>query len=223
MSFENEDIWAELLNHPRWGQKSPERYIIPWIENLTVKGQKALDVGCGWGRHLVVLCKAGLDTTGLDSSAGMLEAAKELLETAGCKAQLIKSDASEIPFAAESFDLVLTTYASHHGDRRFMVRCIDEIRRVLVEGGHLIATFPTIHDSRANRGMIIEPGTVIPDKDDPEEGIPHHFCSEEELRGWLKNFEFLHFEEISREPEMVNIPRERDSHFFVVAMKKSVD
>ncbi len=46
------------------------------IKSLVSKKDKILDVACGTGRHLVPLAKSGYDTTGIDSSSGMLKILK---------------------------------------------------------------------------------------------------------------------------------------------------
>jgi SAM-dependent methyltransferase len=42
-----------------------------------VKGQKALDIACGRGRHALVLSEQGLDTIGIDLSAESIEYARQ--------------------------------------------------------------------------------------------------------------------------------------------------
>jgi len=81
---------------------------LPAIIAEHVTGRAALDFGCGAGRSTRFLKKLGFDATGVDISASMIELA--------CKAdpegryQLVP-DGERVPFAAGSFDLVLSAFA----------------------------------------------------------------------------------------------------------------
>jgi SAM-dependent methyltransferase len=242
------DIWAERLRDRDYATQEPDPFIRDWIKRLSVKGARALDIGCGWGRHLKALCAAGFEAVGLDKSQGMLAAAKSSLDAAGFSAELIQAEATHIPFPAESFHLILATRTIHHGDRRFMVQCLQEVARVLAAGGHLLASFPSVNDWRFGRGIAVEPGTFVPDLHQEEGGIPHHFSNADELLLWLKNYEIVGWEEVlvpyepnvkgSREYELVESPRRVDypadipddregrkhwATYFVAAKKKSAD
>lgn len=193
---EKKDIWAERLKDREYTDMTPDPFIRDWINRLAKKGARALDMGCGWGRHMRLLCIGGFEAIGLDSSIGMLAKAKANLDRAGYEFGLIEGDAAEIPFPAECFDLVICTRTIHHGDRRFMVKCLTEIDRVLKVGGHLLGSFPSVNDWRFGTGIAIEPGTFVPDINEEEGGIPHHFCNADELLLWLKNYKFEGWEEI---------------------------
>jgi ubiquinone/menaquinone biosynthesis C-methylase UbiE len=192
---EEKDIWAERLGDREYTTEIPDPFIADWIKKIAKKGERALDVGCGWGRHLVPLCKAGLEVIGLDKSPGMLAASKSYLDSVGLDVGLIQGDATEIPFPAECFQIVIATRTIHHGDRRFMVKCLKEIDRVLNIGGYLLASFPSINDWRFGEGIAIEPGTFVPELDQPEGGIPHHYSNSDELLVWLKNYDITGWEE----------------------------
>ena len=51
--------------------------------NMEIKPELVLDLGCGTGRMTVELAKRGYDMTGVDSSAEMLDAARDAAESAG--------------------------------------------------------------------------------------------------------------------------------------------
>lgn len=69
-------------------------------------GQRLLDVGCGTGRHSVPLAAAGLQVTGVDLSAPMLDAARERARHAGVEVELIRADARALP-PLEPFDAAI--------------------------------------------------------------------------------------------------------------------
>jgi ubiquinone/menaquinone biosynthesis C-methylase UbiE len=101
-------------------------------------GARVLEVGCGpattlWGANLERI-DPSWSITLTDQSAGMIEAAREVL---GDRAEYAVADAQELPFPDESFDVVLANHMLYHVPDR--PRAFAEIRRVLVPGGALHA------------------------------------------------------------------------------------
>jgi SAM-dependent methyltransferase len=69
-----------------------------------VDGRLLLDVGCGYGRHIVPLAKTGVRVVGCDLSAFMLtEAQRRISQHDVSAAGLVRCDSRELPFR-ESFD-----------------------------------------------------------------------------------------------------------------------
>ncbi len=100
-------------------------------------GERILDAGCGTGFALTRLL-ARHDTfelTGLDASPDMLEQARTRLPAA---VQLIRGDLTEMPFATERFDAVITMNALHFLDDP--AQAVDELKRVIKPGGRLVIT-----------------------------------------------------------------------------------
>ena len=95
------------------------------------------DICCGYGRHLARLAKAGYDVVGLDSSEMMLGYCRELLDHAGLASQLVRGDASGLPFPDESFDVVLNLFNSfgYFLEEGQNMRVLQETARILKPGG----------------------------------------------------------------------------------------
>lgn len=109
--------------------RAPEFALYPWVIALADVGvgDRVLEVGCGNGEYLA-LVKA----VGIDLSFGMLTAAQE--RTSG---PLVCGNAEQLPFADESFDVVLAPHMLYHvDDRRAAAR---ELRRVLERNGTCVA------------------------------------------------------------------------------------
>jgi ubiquinone/menaquinone biosynthesis C-methylase UbiE len=66
-----------------------------------------LDVGCGTGFIALQLAAAGHRASGVDMANEMLELARAKAAAAGLSVRFEVGDAERLPFAAESFDLVL--------------------------------------------------------------------------------------------------------------------
>ena len=99
------------------------------------KDMQVLEVGCGTGSNLRLFQQAGCKISGIDLSPAMLQQARAKLGEGG---DLQLADASEMPWAADSFDLALAMLTLHEmpGDIRRPV--ISEMLRVVKPGGRLL-------------------------------------------------------------------------------------
>jgi SAM-dependent methyltransferase len=99
---------------------------------------RILDVGCGagtfWNENRDRLPN-GMSLTLTDLSAGMLESARSTLGDIPIACNV--ADAQSLPFANESFDLVIANHMLYHVPDT--ARAIREFRRVLMPGGRCIA------------------------------------------------------------------------------------
>ncbi len=109
-------------------------------------GDRLLDVGCGTGRHSIPLSLAGMQVTGLDLSAGMLEQARKYAEKQNTSVNLIQADATNFSFS-EPFDYVqclcegsigLLGDEEDAGERDLAV--LSNISQSLKPGGKLLMT-----------------------------------------------------------------------------------
>lgn len=73
---------------------------------------RVLELGCGTGRLLVPLARAGADMTGIDRSVPMLDRARVRARGLARQARpsLVRGDIRALPFAASSFDAVIAPY-----------------------------------------------------------------------------------------------------------------
>lgn len=94
-----------------------------------------LELGCGAGQFGINLAKRGANVIGLDFSANQLTAARANVAETGERFPLVRASAEELPFADESFDLVVCD----HGATSFTDPhvTIPECARVLRPGGVL--------------------------------------------------------------------------------------
>lgn len=116
--------WARRPNHDAYWEYSPAFFeLVPPPERAT------LEVGCGEGRVCRDLAARGHDVTGVDASPTLLSAARE----AQPDAEFLLADAAALPFANESFELVVA-YNSLM-DVQDMPGAVCEAARVLKPGG----------------------------------------------------------------------------------------
>jgi SAM-dependent methyltransferase len=113
-------------------------YERPAILTLTgdVAGRRILDAGCGSGPLSAALRDRGAVVTGIDSSAKMLELARQRL---GAGADLHLADlGSPLPFPGGAFDDVIASLVLHY--LQDWAGPLAELRRVLTPGGRLIVS-----------------------------------------------------------------------------------
>ncbi len=99
---------------------------------------RSLEIGAGTGYFSLNMLRAGLieEATCSDISAGMLETLKANAKRLGLEVRTETADAEHLPFADESFDLVLGHAVLHHIPD--LPRAFAEFRRVLAPGGTIL-------------------------------------------------------------------------------------
>ncbi len=109
---------------------------LPGIIRKHVKGEKALDFGCGTGRSTRFLRRLGFDVIGVDISRDMLEKATEL-DPQGIY-RLIEEGRLE-EFESDAYDLVLSAFTFDNvPTMQRKVRNFRELARLLNSQGRII-------------------------------------------------------------------------------------
>ena len=96
----------------------------------TLAGKAVLEIGCGSAPVARWLAAKGALPVGLDLSGAMLRHAAQANERAGIGVPLIQADATELPCATESFDLVVSDADDSHGSVARVVDALQVIRLV---------------------------------------------------------------------------------------------
>jgi len=112
--------------------------------------QKVLDLGCGSGRDLAVLLRAGKDAYGADAVPEMVRTAEKNLNAQGLVSQgrLFIAELPDLPaFADAEFDGVLCSAVLMHLAEETLFDAIYAIRRILRPGGRLRVSIPARRDS----------------------------------------------------------------------------
>ena len=127
-----------------------------WLERIEKNAPsgrplKILDAGCGPGFFSVLLSRAGHQVTGIDGSEGMLEHARENARRFEVVPELVQGDFGDLPFADNTFDLVISRNVTHI--IRNHLKVYGEWLRVLKPNGVLL-----IFD--ANWHLPYQPGSV---------------------------------------------------------------
>ncbi|MGH2449218.1 MAG: methyltransferase domain-containing protein [Chloroflexota bacterium] len=93
-----------------------------------------LELGIGSGRIALPILRQGVEYTGVDISSKMLAVLRQKLR--GEKLELIEADATRVPLADHSFDVVLAVHLLHLVPNWHQV--LAEARRLLAPGGYFV-------------------------------------------------------------------------------------
>ncbi|MEO6281492.1 class I SAM-dependent methyltransferase [Roseateles sp.] len=136
------DLWAEdypPLPHNAL-MRAEQAAMLALMPDVT--GRRALDLACGSGRYGLLLQERGARfVVGCDLSAGMLARAP--------LAHRVRADMSRLPFAAASFDLVVSGLAVGHAPS--LDAWMAEAARVLAGGASLV--YSDFHPDATRAGM----------------------------------------------------------------------
>ena len=102
-------------------------------------GDSVLDLGAGTGTLAIWLKQRCPEATvtGLDADSEVLARARRKASEAQCEIDFVEGFSTELPFASDSFDVVLSSLFFHHlmpSDKR---STLAEVHRVLRPGGNL--------------------------------------------------------------------------------------
>jgi ubiquinone/menaquinone biosynthesis C-methylase UbiE len=136
----------------------------------------AIDLGCGSGRHLKLLCDLRIGRIiGLDPSLNAL-----LLSRTRFSGHLLIGDNRQLPIRNAAVDIVIAWGSLHYGRKEELPKMLGEISRILAPGGHLFATLRTNRDTYLKKGRHIGNDTWITGLADIN-GTIASFYREEEL------------------------------------------
>lgn len=134
------------------GDDSRQHVLDPVLMGLIreTRARNALDVGCGEGRLCRMLSDIGMDATGIDPTARLLERARTL----DPDGHYVDGIAERLPFDDAAFDLVISCLTLL--DIPDSDAAIAEMARVLRPGGHLVTAnlsgFMTANHRTARNG-----------------------------------------------------------------------
>ena len=74
-------------------------------------GATLLDVGCGSGQLALIAARNGVEATGIDIAQNVVTRARERARLEGLSARFYEADAEDLPFANETFDVLMSVIA----------------------------------------------------------------------------------------------------------------
>ena len=142
MSVQLVDSELKARHRAMWGSGDyplmVDTFLLPVGERLVEAcrigpGMRVLDVAAGTGNASLPAARRGATVTASDLTPRLLETGRERAEAEGLELEWVEADAEQLPFADESYDVVISAigvmFAPHHQE------AADELVRVCRPGG----------------------------------------------------------------------------------------
>ena len=114
-----------------------EKGALEFFDRLNIpSGTRLLDVGCGAGQLTLPAARRGIQVTGLDLAANLVQQASAKAAAEGLTIQFDEGDAEDLPYPDASFDVVMSLIGSIFAPRPELVA--SEMLRVCRPGGKII-------------------------------------------------------------------------------------
>ena len=182
---EFKELWDDFYRDGKYIQQyvgEPEiKFFGRLKKEICLKGLKALDFGCGVGRNFDFMEGLGLIAHGLEIS----EEANRICWMQGYRTQTY--DGKHIPYGDNFFDIIISYGVLDHMLYSQAVELMNELHRVLKQGGRMLLVLHSIFDTNYNKGEEIENNTHIINYGIFEQGIPQHFYESKEIKKMIEN------------------------------------
>ena len=180
--------WAVPAEHCEWLVPDPD--VRELAERLAKKrgALRALDLGCGIGRHALLFARLGFRTVALDLAEAGLGEVRRAASHESLEIETRAAPMTALPFPDGHFDYVLSFNVIYHGDESVVRAAVAEIRRVLHPGGIYQGTMLSKRNANYGVGDEIAPNTFVREGDD-DKNHPHFYCNAGELVALFEGFE----------------------------------
>ena len=133
-----------------------------YVDAFDLPPGRLLDVGCGDGFWTSIFRELGFEATGVDLSAGGIEAARSRYPGI----PFLVADADEaLPFEPGSFDVIFCRAISHFGEPDLeaprVTALIPRLMALLAPGGVLLASYHTTREGGTVHGRTYHPVSAL--------------------------------------------------------------
>jgi ubiquinone/menaquinone biosynthesis C-methylase UbiE len=207
-----ERYYSMLKRMPRRLRKNAQ-FVVDALPDLkSYKVKKVLDLGCGVGRHCVLLASNDFEVIGLDISKNALKMAKKLVQKEKLgNVALVCASMTNLPLSDSCLDAVISVSVVHHAFKKDIVATVNEVFRILGKNGCFLANLASVADPRFGTGRMLEDNTfwVMEAFEEKRFGELHHFFTKSQLFRLLQKFP----------DKKVAVMKEKPNHWKVLAVK----
>lgn len=196
------------------------------IRHYSCAHPSGLDLGCGKGRHVILMRELGIEAYGLDVSERAVEFAAAWLKSKGFSADLTKGSMSHLHYPDEKFDFVLSHGVLDHALAAVRQATVNEVERVLKPNGLFFVSVISDRDSAFGMGHQIEDKTWLL-KEGFESDIPQAFFDLQRVRQEFSQFQIESIVlcecETVEGRSLIGTDKhyQRDSRYYLTLRKKS--
>lgn len=153
-------------------------YRVKGARGGNTSGVRALDLGCGSGRHTTFMASEGFDVWAADASDKAVEITNRLLSHLGKPEAATLVNLTDLPFEDNFFDLIVCWHVLYVETLGNIRKGISEIFRVLKPGGALCTSLRRDNDYTFGKGTKLEENTYKLDpsqvNEDPGDMVVHY-------------------------------------------------
>ena len=175
--------WGHEESQPWYPDEQVVRFLARYVTRRTGFAPNAvrhaadavpsgLDLGCGKGRHVLLMCELGIRAHGLDVSEVAISFARAWLASRGMSADLRTGSMDKLPY--RDLDFVLSHGVFDHALEGVRREAAAEVERVLKPGGLFFVSVISERDSAFGHGREVEENTWLVEEGF-ERGIPQAF------------------------------------------------
>ena len=103
-----------------------------------IRGERALDLGCGTGNAALALARAGANVIAVDPAARLIDVTRERAANAGLAIDVRQGEAAAIPLPDSSVDVIVSVFAVIFAPDASAAMA--DMVRVLAPGGRIVLT-----------------------------------------------------------------------------------
>lgn len=175
----------------------------------------------GLGRHSIYFAKQGFQVSAFDLSQEATEHLKVWAEKEDLSIDIINADMLKLPYDDNSFEAIFTYHVISHTDSVGIKEIINEISRVLKNGGEIYLTLCSKESwSFKDAGYPkLDENTAIKTDEGPEKGIPHFYVNRDDILNLFANYDI---ERIRHTDDCYFSGKKQNSkHYFISASLRS--
>lgn len=194
----------------------PADEVIPVVLRWKKSGfKKALDLGCGLGRHSVYFAQNGFTVNAFDLSRDGLEKFDKKIQNRRLKIRLKFGDMLKLPYKENSFDCLLAFHTIQHANLAGLRKAVGNIHKVLKPGGEAFVTLLSKKDYSWKKfaKYRIDDHTLIR-TEEAEVKVPHTYLEYGEVSKLFKKFTMIRLWQIFK-----YLPDRTYAHFYVIVRK----
>lgn len=172
--------WDALHQQARHRLEYPSEHVVRFLAGVELDPEghrtpRAVDIGCGSGRHSILAEQFGFKTYACDVSPDAVYATRTRWDAPAKR--VVRAPMTELPYDDERFDVAIAYAVFYYGTVEEHRASVEEMRRVLRPGGRAFVCLRREDDWRAK---FIYNG-VFHCAGEPEDGMRMHFLTEYEV------------------------------------------
>lgn len=148
MAFQ--EYWNEI--HKKYSAEKPvyDNWLDEHLKCFENVKTPVLDLGCGTGNDALYLTQKGFDVLAVDFSTEALKYVEKHISAAKTK---LVDISKKLPFDDGQFQVIVADLSLHYFDNKTTIQIMNELKRVLCDGGYLLARVNSTQDVNYGAGQ----------------------------------------------------------------------